>query len=136
MFLVLQQSSRGPATFVQDAAAAALTGPQGAVTEMRHEYARRRAQVVEALGSISGSRVMPPEGGFFAMVDARALGIASNDIRRRLLHETGVAVVHGAAYGPSGEGTLRVSFGSGGNTLTRGLELLREGLSALAGSRA
>ena len=31
MFLVLQQSSRGPATFIQDAAAAALTGPQDAV---------------------------------------------------------------------------------------------------------
>ena len=31
MFLVLQQSSRGPATFIQDAAAVALTGPQDAV---------------------------------------------------------------------------------------------------------
>ncbi len=37
MFLVLQQSSRGPATFVQDAAAAALTGVAG----LRRPHARR-----------------------------------------------------------------------------------------------
>jgi aspartate/methionine/tyrosine aminotransferase len=37
-------------------------------------------------------------------------------------------VVNGSAYGPSGEGTLRVSFASGGTTLERGLERLRRGL--------
>ena len=131
MLLVLQQSSRGPATFVQDAAAEALLGPQDAVAEMRREYARRRRQVMEALAGIPGVRVLPPEGGFFAMVDIRARGVPSNEARRRLLNEAGVAVVHGAAYGPAGEGTLRVSFASGGETLTRGLAVLRQGLESL-----
>jgi aspartate/methionine/tyrosine aminotransferase len=75
--------------------------------------------------------VLPPEGGFFAMVDAREIGVPSNDIRTRLLNQAGVAVVHGAAYGPGGEGTLRVSFASGADTLARGLERLRQGLTAL-----
>jgi aspartate/methionine/tyrosine aminotransferase len=131
MFLSLQQSSRGPATFVQDAAAVALTGPQDAVTGMRLEYTRRRALVLSALAGIPHVRVMPPEGGFFAMVDARDTGIPSEQIRRRLLEDAGVAVIHGAAYGPGGEGTLRVSFASGGDTLARGLERLRAGLEAL-----
>jgi aspartate/methionine/tyrosine aminotransferase len=100
---------------------------------MRGEYARRRAQVIEALESAPGIRVLPPEGGFFAMLDARTLGVPSQDIRRRLLHDAGVAVVHGSAYGPSGEGTLRVSFGNGGATLARGLDQLREGLALLSG---
>jgi aspartate/methionine/tyrosine aminotransferase len=131
MFLALQQASRGPATFIQDAAATALTGTQDAVRQMREEYTRRRALVLDALCGIPRVRVLPPEGGFFAMVDARETGVPSNDIRTRLLHQAGVAVVHGAAYGPGGEGTLRVSFGSGGDTLARGLERLREGLTAL-----
>ncbi|HEU4687716.1 MAG TPA: pyridoxal phosphate-dependent aminotransferase [Vicinamibacterales bacterium] len=131
MFLSLQQSSRGPATFVQDAAAIALTGPQDAVAEMRLEYGRRRALVMSALEGIRQVRVLPPEGGFFAMVDARDTGIPSEQIRRRLLEDAGVAVIHGAAYGPGGEGTLRVSFASGGDTLARGLERLRAGLEAL-----
>jgi aspartate/methionine/tyrosine aminotransferase len=76
-------------------------------------------------------RVLAPEGGFFAMVDARDTGVPSDDIRKRLLLDAGVAVIHGAAYGPGGEGTLRVSFASGGETLARGLDRLRDGLGAL-----
>jgi len=131
MFLVLQQSSRGPATFIQDAAAEALAGPQDAVAAMQAEYAERRRLVVETLSGLPNARVLPPEGGFFAMVDIRATGLASDEARRRLLQEAGVVVIHGAAYGPSGEGTLRVSFASGGDTLMRGLGRLREGLARL-----
>ncbi|HTB13007.1 MAG TPA: pyridoxal phosphate-dependent aminotransferase [Bryobacteraceae bacterium] len=124
MLLVLAQSSRGPATFIQDAAAEALTGSQDCVGEMRREYALRRAQVMEQLPG-----VIAPEGGFFAMVDVRESGIPSDEVRKRLLHEQGVVVVHGSAYGEGGEGTLRVSFASGGENLTRGLELVRQGLA-------
>jgi aspartate/methionine/tyrosine aminotransferase len=59
----------------------------------------------------------------------------SDEVRRFLLHEAGVVVIHGAAYGPGGEGTLRVSFAAGGETLERGLELLRAGLLRLAEGR-
>ena len=128
MFMVLAQSSRGPATFIQDAAAEALSGPQACVAEMRAEYTRRREQVIAALAGIPGVTVLPPEGGFFAMVDVRGLGLPSNEIRVRLMREHDVVVVHGAAYGPAGEGTLRVSFASGGETLASGLAALREGL--------
>lgn len=131
MFLVLQQSSRGPATFVQDAGVVALTGPQDCVHEMVAEYTRRRRLVIDALTGVDRIKVLPPEGGFFAMVDITATGRTSDDVRRYLLHEHGVAVVHGRAYGRAGESLLRVSFASGGDTLDRGLELLRKGLAAL-----
>jgi len=131
MFLALQQASRGPATFIQDAAVVALTSSQQCVEAMRQEYTRRRQLVLDALARVRRVKVLPPEGGFFAMVDARDTGVPSNEIRLRLLNDTGVAVIHGAAYGAGGEGTLRVSFASGGETLARGLELLRDGLGAL-----
>ena len=56
-------------------------------------------------------------------------GRPSDEVRRFLLHEAGVVVIHGSAYGPGGEGTLRVSFAAGGETLERGLDRLRDGLS-------
>jgi aspartate aminotransferase len=124
MFMVLAQSSRGPATFIQDAAAEALTGPQDCVSSMRSEYTRRREQVIQQLDN-----VIAPEGGFFAMLDVRDSQIPSVEIRKRLMNDHGVVVVEGAAYGPGGEGTLRVSFASGGENLARGLRLLREGLA-------
>jgi aspartate/methionine/tyrosine aminotransferase len=132
MFLVLAQSSRGPATFIQDAAAEALAGSQDCVAEMRQEYTRRRELVMTGLAGIPGVRMLAPEGGFFAMADVRELKIPSNEVRKRLLEEFGVVVVHGGAYGPGGEGTLRVSFASGGDTLARGLDRLREGLTHIA----
>lgn len=132
MYLILAQSSRGPSMFVQDAAAEALAGPQECVAEMQKEYTRRREQVLSCLDGIPGVTMLRPEGGFFAMADVRGLNQPSNEIRRRLMLDHGVVVVHGAAYGPGGEGTLRVSFASGGDTLTRGLDRLREGLERLA----
>jgi aspartate aminotransferase len=131
MFLVLQQSSRGPSTFVQDAAAAALAGDQTCVEQMRVEYASRREQVSAALGGLPHARPLRAEGGFFTMVDARESGVPSNDIRRRLLHDHRVVVAHGSAYGAGGEGTLRVSFATGGKTLAEGLQRLRAGLATL-----
>lgn len=131
MFLVLQQSSRGPATFVQDAGAAALSGPQDCVAEMRNTYASRRATVLDRLSGMNRVRVLRPEGGFFAMVDIRETGQPSHDVQRRLLNDYGVVVAHGSAYGAEGEGTLRVSFASGGANLEAGLDRLRQGLSSL-----
>ena len=134
MLLVLQQTSRGPATFVQDAAAIALTASQVAVADMRAEYASRRQLVCDTLRPVPRIAVLPPDGGFFAMLDIRQLGRSSNEVRQQLLRDFGVAVVHGAAYGPGGEGTLRVSFGSGGETLAAGLDRLAVGLTEI-GSR-
>ena len=131
MLLVLAQSSRGPATFVQDAAAAALAGPQDAANEMVEEYTLRRELVIRTLAGIPGVKVLAPEGGFFAMLDVSGLGMPSNEVRKRLLDDAGVVVIHGAAYGPTGEGTLRVSFASGGAILQNGLARLRQGLEGM-----
>ena len=131
MLLVLQQSSRGPATFVQDAGTAALSGSQECVAEMQREYSERRRQVVETLSGISGVHVAAPEGGFFAMVNVHERNPSSNEVRRYLLHQHSVVVAHGSAYGEGGEGLLRVSFAAGGDNLSRGLERLRAGLTAL-----
>jgi aspartate/methionine/tyrosine aminotransferase len=128
MLLVWQQWSRGPATFAQDAAAYALRSDQEGVGRMRAEYQARRDRVVRRLGGIRGVEALVPQGGLFVMVDVRGLGLPSDEVRRLLLRDAGVAVIHGAAYGPGGEGTLRVSFAAGGETLERGLDRLRDGL--------
>jgi aspartate/methionine/tyrosine aminotransferase len=132
MLLVLQQSSRGPATFVQDAAACALRSDQAAVRAMAAELQARRDRVVAALQGIPGVQALVPEGGLFVMADVRRPGRPSDEVRRFLLHEAGVAVVHGAAFGAAGEGTLRVSFAAGGAALEQGLERLRQGLVRLS----
>ena len=131
MLLVWQQFSRGPATFVQHAAAAALTGDQACVAKMANEFQTRRDATVKALSGVPGATPLEPQGGLFVMLDVRALGVPSDEVRRFLLNEAGVVVIHGSAYGPGGEGTLRVSFAGGGQTLDAGLHRLRDGLNRL-----
>ena len=79
-----------------------------------------------------GREQLVPEGGLFVMLDIRGLGKPSEEVRRFLLQEAGIVLIHGSAYGPCGEGTLRVSFAGGGATLERGLERLRASLVKLA----
>ncbi len=138
MFLLLQQFSRGPATFVQDAAICALESSQDCVSSMRAEYQGRRDLVVQSLSGIAGIRPLIPDGGLFVMVDLRELvasepkrGLTSDGVRRFLLEQQGVVVIHGSAYGPAGEGFLRVSFAAGGSVLEQGLTRLRAGLCEL-----
>src|SRR5262249_48196829 len=101
MYMILAQSSRGPSTFIQDAASEALAGPQECVGQMLAEYTSRRAQVIAALAGIRGVEVLAPEGGFFAMLDVRGLKKPSDEMRKHLMLEHGVVVIHGAAYGPA-----------------------------------
>lgn len=131
MLLVLQQFSRGPATFVQHAAATALRADQSSVSKMCAEYQERRNRVLEAMKGLPGVVPLVPEGGLFVILDVRALALPSEEVRRILLRETGVVVIDGAAYGEAGEGTLRVSFAAGGETLNHGLHCLRDGLRKL-----
>jgi aspartate/methionine/tyrosine aminotransferase len=135
MLLLYQQSSRGPATFVQDAAATALRTDATWSRQLSAEYQARRDRTVAALRGIPGVAPLVPEGGLFVMLDVRGLGMSSDEVRRQLLHDAGVVLIHGAAYGPGGEGTLRVSFAAGGDTLDRALERLRDGLTRLAAVR-
>ena len=98
----------------------------------RHHILEKRLRVVDDLSQFLGARLEQCEDPQEPLaLDIRERGVPSNTARRRLLNDAGVAIVHGAAYGDAAEGTLRVSFASGGETLTRGLALLRAGLEAL-----
>src|SRR5262249_6860429 len=78
MLLVWQQFSRGPATFVQHAAATALKGDQSSVRAMAADYQDRRDRVVSALTGLPGVVPLVPKGGLFVMLDIRSLGIPSD----------------------------------------------------------
>src|SRR5262249_6500442 len=106
------------------------------------EYQSRRDLVVRELQGISGICPLIPDAGLFVMIDLRELlgdaaqpRFTSNDVRRFLLEEHGLVVIHGSAYGKRGEGVLRISFAAGGTALERGVALLRTGLSQVASAQ-
>jgi len=93
---------------VQRAAAAALTGPQDCVRDMCHIYKRRRDLLVEALRAV-GMHVEPPKGTIYLWVPVPD-GYTSASFTQQVLEQADVVVTPGAAYGPSGEGYVRLSL--------------------------
>lgn len=112
----------------QWAALAAVTGPQQCVGKMLEEFGRRRSFLMNAFDSLSPLRLVVPKGTFFAFIDVRGLGMTSLEASEFLLESAGVGLVPGSAFGPSGEGYLRLSFASSQHLLEEAVENMREAL--------
>lgn len=119
-------------TISQHAALTALRGPQDCVGEMVAAYRARRGFAAAELDRREVAYVWPT-GGFFMMVDVSATGLDSWEFSRRLLGETGVAVVPGLAFGASGEGYVRVSLAAADENVTEGTRRLAEFVDRLRG---
>jgi aminotransferase len=76
----------------------------------RDEFLKRRRMMDEAVRAISRLQWTPTPGGLFAFVRVDGCG-DSDALARQLLEEAGVITIPGAAFGPSGEGHLRLSYG-------------------------
>jgi aspartate aminotransferase len=109
-------------TPAQHAALAALTGPDEPAREMKAAFERRRDAVVDRLREVPGVSVTPPEGAFYAFVDASGLPGSSMDIAERLLFEYDVVAAPGSAFGRGGEGHVRFSFANDLERLELGVE--------------
>lgn len=93
----------------QWAAVQALNGPQNEANAMRERFRSRRDLIVRLLNEVPGFACAAPGGAFYAwpnVSEACALiGAAdSEELRLRLLHEAGVAVLADIHFGPRVEG--------------------------------
>ncbi|MGH3016528.1 MAG: aminotransferase class I/II-fold pyridoxal phosphate-dependent enzyme, partial [Gaiellaceae bacterium] len=100
---------------VQEAAVAALTGPQETVEERRVLYQERRDRVVAAVGP--GAR---SDSTFYVW-----WRLPEGLTPERLLAETRVAVAPGRGFGQLGAGWARISVATPADRLDAGLERLR-----------
>ena len=119
------------ASFVQIAGAAALDGPQDRVDDMVAEFEARRTLVVDGLNEIDGVECRDPGGAFYAFPRIDVPGMTAKQVADSLLHEEGVAVLSGAAFGANGEGFLRLSFANSRSELVEGLARIRHGITRL-----
>jgi len=112
------QQTSGASSISQHAAVEALNGPQDFLALARNSYQRRRDLVVPMLNAAPGLTCINPEGAFYAYPSCAGLigkkapdgsRIANDeDFANQLLQQTGVAAVHGSAFGLGPH--LRVAF--------------------------
>jgi alanine-synthesizing transaminase len=96
---------------VQRAAVVALDECDGEVAANRERYQGRRDAIVRHFGA-AGWKVPPPPASMFAWAPIpepfRALG--SLEFAKRLVDGAGIAVTPGVAFGPRGEGYVRIAL--------------------------
>jgi aspartate aminotransferase len=126
------QQTSNPASIVQKAAVAALSGPQDCVEVMKRDYIGLRDKIVTGLTGIPGLTCTRPQGAFYAYIShflGRGNMRSACDIAKHLLHDAHVVTVPGEAFG-SGE-HIRISYATSQAEIERGLERLKKFFAAL-----
>jgi aspartate/methionine/tyrosine aminotransferase len=121
-------------TVSQKAALAAWTDEAAAARAAhRQTFRARRDHLLRLLSGELGLRAVAPEGAFYVMVDVSAHADSRRAAESCLEH--GVITVPGAAFGPEGEGFLRVSFCADLPVIAEGVRRMGEGLKAVTRDR-
>ena len=132
MATVQGQSTTNAASMSQQAAIAALNGPQEEVTRMNESFRQRHDFFVAGLNALPGIRCRPGEGTFYAFADVsqamRQLGFQDdNAFADFILSEALVAGVPGSGFGAPGH--LRLSFAVGMENLEKALDRIGKALA-------
>ncbi|MBR2740864.1 MAG: aminotransferase class I/II-fold pyridoxal phosphate-dependent enzyme [Oscillospiraceae bacterium] len=96
-------------TTAQYAGIVALRDCMDVVAEMRDEYDMRRRFIVDGFNRM-GLHCFEPRGAFYVFPSIESTGLSSEDFCEQLIRKKRVAVIPGTAFGPGGEGHVRVSY--------------------------
>jgi aspartate/methionine/tyrosine aminotransferase len=111
--------------------AAMAAGEVDVLRAMWEDWERRCAYVTGALASVPGIVCRMPEAGYYAWTDVRGFAIPSVELAGTILREHEVAVVPGSAFGPEGEGWLRITCVRSWAEIREAVPRLQTALSAL-----
>jgi aspartate aminotransferase len=114
-------------SFTQDAALAAVTGPQDSVTTMKDAFRRRRDLLVAGLRHLPGVTCPEPAGAFyvFPRFDPKHWhGLDDDKLALDLLDKANVATTAGGAFGSKGKNHLRFSYATSEARIQEGLARL------------
>ncbi len=110
---------------IQKAAIAAVTGNQNCVKETRNAYEIRRNVLCNGLNAI-GWKVDKSEATMFVWAKIPKGYSDCASFAMELVERAGVLVTPGSAFGPSGEGFVRIALVQGEETLNRAVNAIKE----------
>jgi len=118
----------------QWAALEAITGPQDAAAKMRASFLERRDLIVGLLNKVPGINCRNPGGAFYVWPNVteacKMIGVAdSEEFRKRLLNEAGVAILADIHFGSRvpGEGQhVRFSYAASNQAIEQGVARMVE----------
>lgn len=115
-------------TAIQRAAAAALSGPQACVSDMRDAYRQRRDLAVRLLRE-HDRYFYTPRGAFYLLIDISSREHPQRQSRRfalDLLRERNVTTASGSSFGSTIEHYVRISLAASEAEIERGIRAICE----------
>ena len=109
---------------IQAAAIEAISGNQDIVAETRAAYERRRDVLCDGLIE-AGWQMDKPPGTMFVWAPIPAKYATSEEFVKDLLDKTGVLVTPGSAFGPSGEGYVRMALVQSEEDMQKAVDAVR-----------
>lgn len=103
---------------IQAAAVEALDGDQSIVAETRRAYEQRRNVLCDGLIA-AGWQMDKPQGTMFVWAKIPARYKDSESFVKDLFNRTGILVTPGSAFGPSGEGYVRMALVQSEDTMKK-----------------
>lgn len=97
---------------MQMAAISALYNGEDDVKRMVQGYDRNRRLIVDGLNRIKGFSCPRPRGAFYVFPNIKAFGMSSVECAEYILEKTHVVTSPGSAFGPDGEGYIRICYAS------------------------
>ncbi len=110
-------------TTSQYAAIEAMKNGDRDIEAMRTEYDHRRRYLVRGLRE-AGLECYEPRGAFYVFPCIRSTGLSSDEFCERFLMSQRVAAIPGGAFGPGGEGFVRMCYAAGMDDLKEALRRL------------
>ncbi|MFQ5776218.1 MAG: pyridoxal phosphate-dependent aminotransferase [Kiloniellaceae bacterium] len=120
---LIEFNTSGAPHFLQYGCLAAIRDGEPFVKEMVERCRRGGELVFQRLSAMPRVRVARPRGSFYAFFAVEGLR-DSLAFAKRVLEETAVGLAPGSAFGPGGEGHLRLCFASSAERLSEALDRL------------
>jgi aspartate aminotransferase len=110
----------------QFAGIAALDGPDDSINLMMEKFTERRKLIHEGLNSLPGVECSLPGGAFYAFPKVIGTGMDGSEFCKRAMHEAGVAIVPGTAFGKTSKDYVRFSFAASQDNISNALENIKK----------
>jgi len=122
---LVQISTSGVPTFIQQAGVTALTQGDDVIADLRHRCLTGRDIVFDCLEQWPRVNAMRPNGAFYAFFSVDGIQ-NSLEFCKNLIDRCNVGLAPGSAFGPGGEGFLRLCFASSPETLNDAMSALEK----------
>jgi aspartate aminotransferase len=110
----------------QFAGIAALDGPDDSIDLMMEKFTQRRKLIYDGLNSLPGIECSLPGGAFYAFPKVIGTGMDGSEFCKRAMHEAGVAIVPGTAFGKTCKDYVRFSFAASQDNISNALENIKK----------